>query len=58
MSKTRVRTFDTGLLVAALAVDPVAEIGVDQLLEGPPTLTVGCGEAMIRLLRQAPARAS
>ena len=39
--------FDAGLLVGALAVDPVAEIGVDQLLQRAPAFAVRRREAVV-----------
>ena len=47
MGEARVCAFDAGLLVGALAVDPVAEIGVDQLLQRPPAFAVRRGEAVV-----------
>ena len=43
----RIRAFDAGLLIGALAIDPVAEIGVDQLLQRPPAFAVRRGEAVV-----------
>ena len=47
MRQPRVRAFDAGLLVGALSVDPVAEIGVDQLLKRAPAFAVWGREAMV-----------
>ena len=47
MGEARVRAFDARLLVGALTVDPVAEIGVDQLLQRPPAFAVRRGEAVV-----------
>ena len=47
MGEARVRAFEAGSLVSALAVDPVAEIGVDQLLQRPPAFAVRCSEAVV-----------
>ena len=45
--EARICAFDAGLLIGALAVDPVAEIGVDQLLQRPPAFAVRRGEAVV-----------
>ena len=42
-----VGALDAGLLVGALAIDPVAEIGVDQLLQRAPAFAVRRGEAVV-----------
>ena len=47
MGEARVGAFDAGLLVGALAVDPVAEIGVDQLFQRAPAFAVRRGEAVV-----------
>ena len=47
VGETAIGTFYTVRLVAALTVDPVAEIGVDQLLERPLALTVRGGETVV-----------
>jgi len=45
--ETGVCTLSSGLLVSALPVDPVTEVGVDQLIEGPPPFAIRCSSAVI-----------
>src|SRR3954453_7441882 len=47
MAPGRVAAFDAGRLIGALTVDPVSEIGIDQLLKRPPAFAVRRGEAVI-----------
>jgi hypothetical protein len=42
-----VRAFDPGLLLCKLAVDPAAQIAVDQLLQSPPAFTTGCSQTVV-----------
>ena len=47
MGEARIGALDAGLLVGALAVDPVAEIGIDQLFQHPPAIAIRGGEAVV-----------
>ena len=47
VGETCVSALDARLLVGALPVDPVAEIGVDQLLQRPPAFAVRRGKTVI-----------
>ena len=47
MGETRVCALDACLLVGALAVDPVAEIGIDKFLQSPPAFAVRRGKTVI-----------
>src|SRR5487761_1165515 len=47
MGEARVCAFDAGLPIGVQAIDPVPEIGVDQLFQRPPAFAVRSSEAVV-----------